>query len=117
MLLALIVAAALSALWWQGVRGLSGAGRWYGRLLWLGHWTGLRPGSSTTPFELAEEVGRAAPAAAQPAATIAEIYARERYGGHVLTATEDARARRAWREARAALARRLVRWGAWVRDA
>ena len=117
MLLALIAAAALSALWWQGVRGLSGAGRWYGRLLWLGRWTGLRPGSSTTPFELAEEVGRAAPAAAAPAATIAEIYARERYGGHALTATEDARARRAWREARAALARRLVRWGAWVRDA
>jgi transglutaminase-like putative cysteine protease len=115
MLLALIAAGAVSALWWQGVRGLSGAGRWYGRLHWLGRWTGLRTGASTTPFELAEAVGRAAPAAAEPAATIAGLYAQERYSGHSLTPAEDARARRAWGAARAALARRLVRW--WERDA
>jgi transglutaminase-like putative cysteine protease len=111
LLAALGATALVSALWWQGVRGLRGAGRWYGRLVWLGRWAGLRPGPATTPFELADHVGRAAPAAAAPAATIARLYAEERYGRRVLTAAQEARARRAWRQARGALLRRLARWG------
>lgn len=110
-LLVVVGAAALvSALWWRGVHGLRGAGRWYGRLLRLGSWAGLRPGPATTPIELAEMIGRAAPPAAAPAATIARLYAEERYGHRPLTAAQEARARQAWRQARGALLRRLARW-------
>ncbi len=59
---------------------------------------------------MAEEVGRAAPAAARPAAAIAEIYRFVRYGG-LLPAPHRTPAPRAWSEARAALARPLVGGG------
>jgi transglutaminase-like putative cysteine protease len=110
--LALIAAVVVSTWWWRGVHGLRGAGRWYGRLLWLWRWTGVATGPATTPFELAGTIGRLAPDAAEPAAAIADLYVQERYGGQRVTAPQAARAERAWRQVRAALLwRRLRRRG------
>ncbi|MCC6628889.1 MAG: transglutaminase domain-containing protein [Chloroflexi bacterium] len=109
LLAGLVAVAGLSALWWSSVRRLSGAGRWYGRLLWLGRWAGLPTSPSTTPFELAGEVGRVAPEAAGAADMIASLYVQERYGGQPLTMPQVTRAERAWRQVRSALLWRLPR--------
>lgn len=108
-LVGVLLAGALGLLWWQGVRGLRGAARWYGRLEWLGRWLGLRPLPATTPHEFARAVEQRAPAAAGAARTIVRLYTQERYAGRRLTRAEDHTAHQAWVRARGALLRRGLR--------
>lgn len=71
---------ALAFLWLRMFRGLSGAAPWYARMMRAAGVTGLaRAGATTTPFEAAAAVAHRLPGSREPAMTIAQQYAEERY--------------------------------------
>jgi transglutaminase-like putative cysteine protease len=108
-LLVLLGAVAAVALWSWGLRGLSPAGALYSRALRVGRWLGVATDRATTPAEYADRLGRVVPAAAVPARTVADIYAREQYAAVPPDPAETRAGRDAWRQLRAALARSLLR--------
>jgi hypothetical protein len=87
-------------------RGVEGVFR---RLAWLGRVAGAPLEAHHTPREFAQRLGRLAPEVEGEVAFIAEAYARVRYGRRPLAPQEVERLRRAWRRARQALWRKVLR--------
>lgn len=102
---ALLAIAAL--MWTRGFRGLTPAGSLYARALRGGRWFGLRSTPATTPTEYAERLGRAVPAAATPARTLAHLYETEQYGPPAGAARGMQAGQAAWRQLRGALLRSI----------
>ena len=103
-------------LWFRGIGGLPLFARPYAQVVRLATWCGFGPARSHTPYEYAEALGRAVPAAAQPLATITEAYVAGRYGGKPTDSHGPIKA--AGLEARKILLRSLAagRVRGWLRD-
>lgn len=97
------------AYWTVSMRGLSPAAGLLRRLATFGAWIGVRADPSMTPRELAAEIGRAVPAARQPARYVADLYAAERYGGRQPNSIQEQSGRNAWRQLRRTLFGAVVR--------
>lgn len=97
------------AYWTVSLRGLSPAAGLLSRLARLGGWIGVRADPSMTPRELAAEIGRAVPAARQPARYLADLYATERYGERQPNSIQEQSGRNAWRQLRRTLFGAVVR--------
>lgn len=108
-LIGLLVAAGITTAWWRGLRGLTGAGRWYGRLHRLGRWSGISTSPTATPQEIVERLGQVVPAAAADARSIGDLYMAERYGGRSLTTEQDQAAQHHWQRLRGTLLRHWLR--------
>ncbi|HEV2108899.1 MAG TPA: transglutaminase domain-containing protein, partial [Thermomicrobiales bacterium] len=92
-------------LWRRGLGGLSAANALWARVLKAGCWIGIRPDPAMTPFEYADELGRAIPAAHGPASRVASLYTVERYAETSSVPGVDDYGNGAWRELRRTMAR------------
>jgi hypothetical protein len=106
-LLALFVVGFLT--WWRTLyRGTSPVSGRLARVARLGAWTGRPPRRDQTPYEYADQLGRAVPDASEPVRGLTELYVRERWGGRPATAGESAGL---YEQARVALTRAIIqRW-------
>ena len=107
--LAAVASLGAAVAWFTAFRGLSPVSSVYARALKAGSWLGVRPAPSLTPHEYAARMGRAVPAAATPARTVADLYARERYAGQAPDREQTQAARAAWRDLRG------IALGKWFR--
>ena len=99
----------ISLLWLWGFRGLSPTGGFYARLLRVGRWGGVAATPAMTPQEYATALGRAIPASARPARTLADLYNQETFAGRAPASSAVATARQAWVQLRRAVIRTLLR--------
>jgi transglutaminase-like putative cysteine protease len=112
----LLAAVAGVFLWFRGMGGLPSFARPYAQVVRLATWCGFGPARAHTPYEYAEAVGRAVPAARQPMATITETYVQGLYGGRAGGGGEALAA--AGRDVRRILLRSLAlgRGRQWLRN-
>ncbi len=92
--------------WRRGLEGMSPVTALYARTVRLGHWLRIRGEPAMTPAEYAEQIGRAVPAARQPARAVADQYAAEQYAPPS-RAPSYAVGRRAWADLRRSLLRAI----------
>jgi hypothetical protein len=98
----------LALAWRRGLSGLPLSAGWYARMLRVGQLVGVPSEPSATPFEYASAIGRAMPDARRPAATLAELYAADRYGDGTARSAGERSGRDAWRVVRRAALRRML---------
>ncbi len=106
---AAVAAAGIWMLWSLPYRGLSPGAALLRQVARIGEWLGVRGDPSMTPNDFAEEIGRVAPTARKPARYLAELYAAERYGGHLLSGADERSGHRALRSVRRTLIRSVIR--------
>lgn len=83
-----LLALAFFIVWWRLLyRGLSPVAMAFARVARLGAWAGAPPQGSQTPDEYAEHLGRVVPGQRPALRDLSQLYARERWGGGLPTAT------------------------------
>ena len=101
----------------RGLRGLPWHAQWYGQFRRLASWAGLGGKPSQTPYEYADWLDSRYPGTRRMIHPIADCYVRGAYSGQEPDPEMQARAAKAWEEARGPLARRvLLRWVVAARD-
>ncbi|MCS7207658.1 MAG: transglutaminase domain-containing protein [Dehalococcoidia bacterium] len=107
-----VLAVLALALWLLYQRTVAAAGRAediFRRMVWLGGLAGVPLEPHQTPHEFAQRLGQVAPEAEGDIGYIADAFARTRYGRQSLGMEEQERLRQAWRLARRALWRKVLR--------
>ncbi len=99
-------------LWLRGLRGLTPATQFFTKAQRSASWGGVPVKSSMTPYEYASMIGDRVPGSRQHVNLLAELYVRERYGGHAPESQEIGRARHAWLRLRGLMIKYLLvgRW-------
>jgi len=104
----LLLVSCFAIAWSWGTRGLRPAARFMLKVQRAARWTGIPWRASLTPYEFARLLGRVFPEARYAARLLADLYTREQYGKHTLSAEELQQAQHAWTVLRACFLRRVL---------